>query len=75
MIGESAMNPATLDLYQRYVIPNYTRYPVCLVAGKGPPFGTMRATVTSISSLAGAATFSVTVHRALSKRCENRSAN
>lgn len=29
------MNPATLDLYQRYVIPNYTRYPVCLVRGEG----------------------------------------
>ena len=29
------MNPATLDLYQRYVIANYTRYPVCLVRGEG----------------------------------------
>ena len=29
------MNPDTLDLYQRYVIPNYTRYPVCLVRGEG----------------------------------------
>ncbi len=29
------MNPATFDLYQRYVIPNYTRYPVCLVRGEG----------------------------------------
>ena len=29
------MNPATLDLYQKYVIPNYTRYPVCLVRGEG----------------------------------------
>src|SRR5665213_2668948 len=35
MNGESDMNPATLDLYQRYVIPNYTRYPVCLVRGEG----------------------------------------
>jgi predicted acetylornithine/succinylornithine family transaminase len=24
-----------LELYQRYVIPNYTRYPVCLVRGEG----------------------------------------
>jgi acetylornithine/N-succinyldiaminopimelate aminotransferase len=24
-----------LELYQRYVIPNYTRYPVCLVRGAG----------------------------------------
>ena len=29
------MNPATLDLYQQYVIGNYTRYPVCLVRGEG----------------------------------------
>ena len=25
----------TIDLYNRYVIPNYTRYPVCLVRGEG----------------------------------------
>src|SRR5579862_9383006 len=25
----------TLDLYQRYVIANYTRFPVCLVRGEG----------------------------------------
>ena len=29
------MNQATLDLYQKYVIGNYTRYPVCLVRGEG----------------------------------------
>jgi acetylornithine/N-succinyldiaminopimelate aminotransferase len=29
------MKQATLDLYQRYVIANYTRYPVCLVRGEG----------------------------------------
>jgi predicted acetylornithine/succinylornithine family transaminase len=29
------MNSATLELYQRYVIANYTRYPVCLVRGEG----------------------------------------
>src|SRR5258708_38105833 len=29
------MNPATLERYQRYVIANYTRYPVCLVRGEG----------------------------------------
>jgi predicted acetylornithine/succinylornithine family transaminase len=29
------MNQATLDRYQRYVIANYTRYPVCLVRGEG----------------------------------------
>jgi predicted acetylornithine/succinylornithine family transaminase len=29
------MNSSTLDLYQRYVIANYTRYPVCLVRGEG----------------------------------------
>jgi predicted acetylornithine/succinylornithine family transaminase len=29
------MNASTLDLYQRYVIANYTRYPVCLVRGEG----------------------------------------
>lgn len=29
------MNPATLERYKKYVIPNYTRYPVCLVRGEG----------------------------------------
>jgi acetylornithine/N-succinyldiaminopimelate aminotransferase len=29
------MKQATLDLYQKYVIGNYTRYPVCLVRGEG----------------------------------------
>ncbi len=29
------MNQATLERYQRYVIANYTRYPVCLVRGEG----------------------------------------
>src|SRR3954454_21392454 len=31
----TAMNPSLLELYQRYVIGNYTRYPVCLVRGEG----------------------------------------
>lgn len=26
---------ATIDLFKRYVVPNYTRYPVCLVRGEG----------------------------------------
>src|SRR3954453_8970676 len=30
-----AMNPSPPELYQRYVIGNYTRYPVCLVRGEG----------------------------------------
>jgi predicted acetylornithine/succinylornithine family transaminase len=29
------MNQQILDLFQRYVIGNYTRYPVCLVRGEG----------------------------------------
>jgi predicted acetylornithine/succinylornithine family transaminase len=29
------MNPATLERYQKYVLGNYTRYPVCLVRGEG----------------------------------------
>ncbi len=29
------MKQATLEQYQRYVIANYTRYPVCLVRGEG----------------------------------------
>ncbi len=29
------MKQATLDRYKKYVIPNYTRYPVCLVRGEG----------------------------------------
>jgi predicted acetylornithine/succinylornithine family transaminase len=31
----TAMQPATLERYQRYVIGNYTRYPICLVRGEG----------------------------------------
>ena len=33
--GPVSMNSATTERYQRYVIPNYTRYPVCLVRGQG----------------------------------------
>lgn len=29
------MNPATVERYRKYVIANYTRYPVCLVRGEG----------------------------------------
>lgn len=29
------MNPGTLEQYQKYVIANYGRYPVCLVRGEG----------------------------------------
>jgi acetylornithine/N-succinyldiaminopimelate aminotransferase len=29
------MSSSIMDLYQRYVIANYTRYPVCLVRGEG----------------------------------------
>src|SRR3954463_8224298 len=29
------MNSPTIDLYQRYVIANCTRYPICLVRGEG----------------------------------------
>jgi acetylornithine/N-succinyldiaminopimelate aminotransferase len=29
------MSSSTIELYQRYVIGNYTRYPVCLVRGEG----------------------------------------
>jgi predicted acetylornithine/succinylornithine family transaminase len=29
------MNPATAELFARYVVPNYTRFPVCLVRGEG----------------------------------------
>ncbi|TWT95330.1 Acetylornithine aminotransferase [Botrimarina colliarenosi] len=33
--AESTMSPATADLYKDYVVPNYGRYPVCLVRGEG----------------------------------------
>lgn len=29
------MNPATADLFAKYVVPNYTRFPVSLVRGEG----------------------------------------
>jgi predicted acetylornithine/succinylornithine family transaminase len=31
----SKMNPATAELFTKYVVPNYTRFPVCLVRGEG----------------------------------------
>jgi acetylornithine/N-succinyldiaminopimelate aminotransferase len=31
----STMNPATAELFAKYVIPNYTRFPVSLVRGEG----------------------------------------
>jgi acetylornithine/N-succinyldiaminopimelate aminotransferase len=33
--GATLSSKETLDLFQRYVIGNYTRYPVCLVRGEG----------------------------------------
>ena len=32
------MSQAILDQYQKYVIANYTRFPVCLVRGEGSPW-------------------------------------
>lgn len=29
------MNPTTAELFANYVVPNYTRFPVCLVRGEG----------------------------------------
>jgi predicted acetylornithine/succinylornithine family transaminase len=29
------MNPETAELFAKYVVPNYTRFPVCLVRGEG----------------------------------------
>jgi predicted acetylornithine/succinylornithine family transaminase len=29
------MSPATAELFAKYVVPNYTRFPVCLVRGEG----------------------------------------
>ncbi|RPI76682.1 MAG: aminotransferase class III-fold pyridoxal phosphate-dependent enzyme, partial [Planctomycetaceae bacterium] len=26
---------ATIDIFSQYVVPNYTRYPICLVHGEG----------------------------------------
>jgi predicted acetylornithine/succinylornithine family transaminase len=31
----STMNPATTELFAKYVVPNYTRFPVSLVRGEG----------------------------------------
>ncbi len=31
----SMMNPETAELFAKYVVPNYTRFPVCLVRGEG----------------------------------------
>lgn len=33
--ADATMSPATADLYKNYVVPNYGRYPVCLVKGEG----------------------------------------
>src|SRR3954470_1161530 len=32
---EHLSSPETVELFKRYVIPNYNRYPVCLVRGEG----------------------------------------
>ncbi|HVT27335.1 MAG TPA: aspartate aminotransferase family protein [Lacipirellulaceae bacterium] len=34
-IATSTMNAATAELFAKYVVPNYTRFPVCLVRGEG----------------------------------------
>src|SRR3954463_4295346 len=31
----SKMNPETAELFARYVVPNYTRFPLCIVRGEG----------------------------------------
>jgi predicted acetylornithine/succinylornithine family transaminase len=31
----TTMNPETAELFAKYVVPNYTRYPLCLVRGEG----------------------------------------
>jgi acetylornithine/N-succinyldiaminopimelate aminotransferase len=31
----NTMNPETSELFSKYVVPNYTRFPVCLVRGEG----------------------------------------
>lgn len=33
--AETTMSPATTELFGRYVVPNYGRFPVCLVKGAG----------------------------------------
>jgi predicted acetylornithine/succinylornithine family transaminase len=33
--NDTTMNPATAELFARYVVPNYTRFPVSLVRGEG----------------------------------------
>jgi predicted acetylornithine/succinylornithine family transaminase len=33
--NSTTMNPATAELFVRYVVPNYTRFPVSLVRGEG----------------------------------------
>lgn len=35
MSTSTSMSPATLDLFERYVVPNYGRFPVSLVRGEG----------------------------------------
>jgi len=34
-IAETMSSQETIDLFQKYVVPNYRRYPVCLVRGSG----------------------------------------
>lgn len=33
--AETTMSPETTELFSRYVVPNYGRFPVCLVRGEG----------------------------------------
>ncbi len=35
LLSKLDMSPETAELFARYVVPNYTRFPVCLVRGEG----------------------------------------
>ncbi len=66
------MNPETAELFAKYVVPNYTRFPLCLVRGEGSYVWTTRAAGISISFPVGAAIFLATARRASSKLFESK---
>ena len=67
-----SMSPQTAELFDKYVVPNYKRFPVALVRGEGSYVWDDRGAGIWISSPAGAATCWGTVHRGWSRRCSSR---
>ena len=65
-----AKTQRVIDTFDRYVVPNYKRFPVCLVKGEGSRMPRVRNT--STCSPAGAATCLATAQSLLSEPFRSR---